>query len=121
MTSSFAQMFNSKHHCLFNRGFGAKLGGVTNHCFQCGSKEEVDGVDGILQAYRDTFRSGLVMSGPTDISEIILKAGDRANSRQVNTASAYIRLLNRSYNYNALDLICRKPLVNRETRHIVFF
>ena len=67
------------------RGFGAKFEGVINHNFQCGSKDEVDGVDGILQAYRNTFKSGLVMSGPTDISEIILESGDRANSRQVNT------------------------------------
>ena len=65
------------------RGFGAKFEGVINHNFQCGSKDEVDGVDGILQAYRNTFKSGLVMSGPTDISEIILESGDRANSRQV--------------------------------------
>ena len=121
MTSSFSQLFNSKYNCLLNRGFGAKFGGVISHCFQCGSKEEVDGVDGIIQAYRDTFRSGLVMSGPTDISEIILKAGDRANSRQVNAASACIRLFNGSCNNNALDFICRKMLVNRGTRHIVFF
>ena len=76
------------------RGFGAKFGGVINHNFQCGSKDEVDGVDGILQAYRNTFKSGLVMSGPTDISEVILEAGDRANTRQVYTTSACIRLLN---------------------------
>ena len=69
-----------------NRGFGAKFGGIVRHCFQCGSKEEVDGVAGILQAYREAFKSGLVMSGPTDISEIIMTAGALASSRQVKTA-----------------------------------
>jgi len=67
----------------FHRGFGAKFGGVVRHCFQCGSKAEVDGVDGILQAYHEAFKSGLVMSGPTDISEIIMTAGALASSRQV--------------------------------------
>ena len=104
-----------------NRGFGAKFEGVINHNFQCGSKDEVDGVDGILEAYRNTLKSDLFMSGPTDISEIILESGNRANTRQVNTASACLRLLNGSCNNNDLDFICRKMLVNRGTRHIVFF
>jgi hypothetical protein len=63
-------------------GFGAKYGGVVRHCFQCGSKEEVHGVDGILDAYHQTFRSGLIMSGPTDITEVIQTAAARAISQQ---------------------------------------
>eukprot|EP00559_Dactyliosolen_fragilissimus_P005395 CAMPEP_0184867048 /NCGR_PEP_ID=MMETSP0580-20130426/24871_1 /TAXON_ID=1118495 /ORGANISM="Dactyliosolen fragilissimus" /LENGTH=597 /DNA_ID=CAMNT_0027367059 /DNA_START=14 /DNA_END=1807 /DNA_ORIENTATION=+ len=63
-------------------GFGAKYGGVVRHCFQCGNSAEVEGVDGIIQAYRQTFQSGLIMSGPTDITEIIQTAAAFANSRQ---------------------------------------
>lgn len=63
-------------------GFGAKYGGVVRHCFQCGPQEEVHGVDGILAAYRQTFKSGLVMSGPTVITEVIQTAAARARSSQ---------------------------------------
>lgn len=63
-------------------GFGARYGGVVRHCFQCGSKEEVDGVQGILDAYRQTFQSGLVMSGPTVFTEVIQTAAARALSSQ---------------------------------------
>jgi len=61
-------------------GFGAKLGGSIRHCFQCGSEREVDGVDGIIDAYHDTFNSGLVMSGPTDITEVLQTAAAFAKS-----------------------------------------
>jgi hypothetical protein len=71
------------YKCFVYRGFGAKYKGEVRHCFQCGSKEEVDGIDGILQAYHETFKSGLVMSGPTDFSEVIMTAGALASSRQV--------------------------------------
>lgn len=63
-------------------GFGAKYGGVVRHCFQCGPEEEVDGVDGIINAYRATFASGLVMSGPTVFTEVIQVAAARAVSAQ---------------------------------------
>lgn len=63
-------------------GFGAKYGGSVRHCFQCGSSEEVDGVEGILEAYKQTFASGLVMSGPTVITEVIETAAARAISSQ---------------------------------------
>jgi hypothetical protein len=63
-------------------GFGAKFGGTVRHCFQCGPQEEVEGVDGILDAYRKTFSSGLVMSGPTVFTEVIQTAAARANSSQ---------------------------------------
>jgi len=63
-------------------GFGAKYGGVVRHCFQCGPQEEVDGVNGILAAYRQTFQTGLAMSGPTVITEVIQTAAARAISSQ---------------------------------------
>lgn len=59
-------------------GFGAKYDGIVRHHFQCGDEEEVDGVDGILDAYRQTFASGLVMSGPTVITEVVQVAASRA-------------------------------------------
>lgn len=63
-------------------GFGAKQDGEIQHCFNMlpssstdsSHEEEVEGVEGILQAYRDTFRSGLVMSSPRDFTEIIDRA-----------------------------------------------
>ena len=55
---------------------------LKRECFQCGPQEEVHGVDGILAAYRQTFKSGLVMSGPTVITEVIQTAAARARSSQ---------------------------------------
>jgi hypothetical protein len=56
-------------------GFGAKKDGTLNNCFQCGLEEEVTGVEGILGAYKQAFRSGVVMSKPTDITQVIRAAG----------------------------------------------
>jgi hypothetical protein len=62
-------------------GFGAKFGGMINHCFQLGPTPEVSGVKGMLDAYRNTFRSGLVMSGPTVFAEVIQLAAAQARSK----------------------------------------
>jgi len=59
-------------------GFGAKFDGVLRNCFQCGKVHEVDGVNGILEAYRETFQNGLIMSGPTNITEILETAASFA-------------------------------------------
>jgi Copine/C2 domain len=61
-------------------GFGAKFGGSINHCFRCGDKEEVRGVKGVLEAYDQVFKSGLVMSGPTVFTEVMEMAAARATS-----------------------------------------
>jgi Copine len=61
-------------------GFGAKIGGAINHCFQCGATEEVKGVNGVLEAYNQVFKSGLVMSGPTVFTEVMEAAAARAQS-----------------------------------------
>ena len=78
-------------------GFGAKYGGIIRHCFQCGSKTEVDGVRGIIDAYHNTFKSGLVLSGPTDISEVLQTAAAFAKSgletAQTNGTQKYTILL----------------------------
>jgi Copine/C2 domain len=65
-------------------GFGAKVNGTINHCFPLGSAPEVDGVDGILKVYRDTFRSGILLSSPRDFSEVIRSAGKNAREQLVS-------------------------------------
>jgi len=67
-------------------GFGAKYNGVVQHCFQCGTNSEVDGIDGIIGAYKQTFKSGLVMSGPTVFTEVLQTAAAFAVSGQENAA-----------------------------------
>jgi len=66
-------------------GFGAKQQGGVSHCFPFGSNGEVEGVDGILKEYRETFRSGIVMSSPRDFSEVIREAGKNAKEELVRT------------------------------------
>lgn len=61
-------------------GFGAKYDGVVRHAFQCGSSEEADDVSGVLEAYHAVFKSGLIMSGPTDFTEVVQTAAARAES-----------------------------------------
>lgn len=61
-------------------GFGAKYGGVVRHCFQCGPTPEAQGVAGVLDAYHQVFKSGLIMSGPTVFTEVIQTAAARAQS-----------------------------------------
>jgi Copine/C2 domain len=67
-------------------GFGAKYGGIINHCFQVGPTQESLGIAGILQSYRSVFKSGLVMSGPTDFSEVITMTSVIAQSKQEASA-----------------------------------
>jgi len=63
-------------------GFGAKYGGVIRHSFQIGGKPEMDGISGVLDAYRNVFRTGLTMSGPTVFAEVINYAAASARSKQ---------------------------------------
>lgn len=67
-------------------GFGAKYGGQVYHCFQCGPKAEADGISGVIDHYRATFRSGLTMSGPTDITQVIRTAAGLAKNAQQEAA-----------------------------------
>ena len=62
-------------------GFGAKFDGVVYHAFQCGESEEVHGTQGVLDAYHATFQSGLIMSSPTDITHVIQKSAERAETK----------------------------------------
>jgi len=63
-------------------GFGAKYGGIIRHCFQLGPTADVRGIRGMIDAYRNTFKSGLVMSGPTVLTEVITLAAAQARSEQ---------------------------------------
>ncbi len=68
-------------------GFGAKYSGQVYHLFQCGPEAEVNGIKGILDAYHATFKSGLVMSSPTVITEVIQTAAAFAKSGQQEAQS----------------------------------
>lgn len=63
-------------------GFGAKYGGVIQHCFQVGPKPELDGIPSVIEAYRSVFRTALTMSGPTVFAEVIGLAAAEARSQQ---------------------------------------
>lgn len=66
-------------------GFGAKYNNVVRHCFQCGSDVEVEGVQGIMDAYRGVFRTPLTMSYPTIFNEVIQTAASYARHEQVRS------------------------------------
>jgi Copine/C2 domain len=64
-------------------GFGAKYNNFVRHCFQCGTEVEVEGVQGIMDAYRGVFRTPLTMSYPTKFTEVISTAASYARHEQV--------------------------------------
>jgi len=68
-------------------GFGAKYSGQVYHLFQCGQSAEVEGVRGVLDAYHATFKSGLVMSSPTVITEVVSTAAAFAKSSEQQAAA----------------------------------
>lgn len=78
-------------------GFGAKYDGEVNHCFQCGPDPEAHGVDGVLESYKATFKSGFIMSAPTVFTEVIEMAAQRAKEAEEkaneNDKQAYTILL----------------------------
>jgi len=63
-------------------GFGAKYSGKVYHLFQCGATAEVDGVPGIIEAYQKTFQTGLIMSSPTVITQVVDTAAAFARKGQ---------------------------------------
>ena len=69
-------------------GFGAKYNNIVRHCFQCGSEVEVEGVQGIMDAYRGVFRTPLTMSYPTKFTEVIQTAASYARHEQVRPTCA---------------------------------
>ena len=71
-------------------GFGAKFHGVLNNCFQCGPTQEVNGINGVIDAYRSTLRSGLTLSGPTYFKDIIRNAASKATIDYVSYLSLFL-------------------------------
>jgi len=63
-------------------GFGAKYGPRVRHCFQCGDEVEAKGVNGIMDAYRGVFSTQLIMSYPTDFTEVTRTAASYAQHEQ---------------------------------------
>lgn len=63
-------------------GFGAKFNGQLYNLFQCGATAEAHGIPGVLKAYHDVFKTGLVMSGPTVITQVIDAAAAFARKGQ---------------------------------------
>ena len=61
-------------------GFGAKYNGIVNQCFQVGDNEESTGVNGVLESYRSVFKTGLVMSSPTDFTQVMEMAAQRSTT-----------------------------------------
>ena len=80
-------------------GFGAKFGGdgVVRDLFQCGPNPRVQGVNGILEAYRSVFHSGFTMSGPTVFLQVMQAAAVQAKrhgdeySRQARDKKSCLR------------------------------
>lgn len=83
-------------------GFGAKYNNVVRHCFQCGTEVEVEGVQGIMDAYRGVFRTPLTMSYPTKLNEVVQTAAAYARHEQVRgsgQALGYLRRLGPRSNF----------------------
>jgi len=82
-------------------GFGARPDpqiATVSHCFPLKFGQEdpmCHGVDGVLEAYRETFKRGVVLSGPTHFSEVIRNAARQAeeSSRPGNALSYSVLLL----------------------------
>jgi Copine len=66
-------------------GFGAKDGGVLNHCFQVGNVAELNGLNNVLQAYRQALKC-ITMSRPTVFSEVIDHTANVARESQREAA-----------------------------------
>ena len=80
-------------------GFGAKYDGEVRHSFQIGNEDELDGLNGLMTAYRNIFNTGLVMSGPTVITEVIDAAAAKAD------ISLQEALVNNSQSYTVLVVL----------------
>mmetsp|Transcript_49717 Transcript_49717/g.97235 ORF Transcript_49717/g.97235 Transcript_49717/m.97235 type:complete len:564 (+) Transcript_49717:100-1791(+) len=74
-------------------GFGARTDGAVEHCFRVGSHDEVVGVKGILDAYEETFRRGITLSGPTLFSPLLAEARRQVRKNSERTEQSYGVLL----------------------------
>eukprot|EP00588_Corethron_pennatum_P007216 CAMPEP_0194298350 /NCGR_PEP_ID=MMETSP0169-20130528/60116_1 /TAXON_ID=218684 /ORGANISM="Corethron pennatum, Strain L29A3" /LENGTH=1251 /DNA_ID=CAMNT_0039048327 /DNA_START=1167 /DNA_END=4922 /DNA_ORIENTATION=- len=69
-------------------GFGVELNGETRNCFQCGNNVEVDGVNGIIDAYRGTLKKEFAVSKSKDWSRVINNAAKFARKAQNDAKSS---------------------------------
>eukprot|EP00594_Rhizosolenia_setigera_P002896 CAMPEP_0178942578 /NCGR_PEP_ID=MMETSP0789-20121207/2074_1 /TAXON_ID=3005 /ORGANISM="Rhizosolenia setigera, Strain CCMP 1694" /LENGTH=709 /DNA_ID=CAMNT_0020622007 /DNA_START=98 /DNA_END=2227 /DNA_ORIENTATION=+ len=69
-------------------GFGAKFDGILRNCFQIGEEPQVNGVQGMLKAYRNVFRRGFIMSGPTEFHEVINEGAQEATQAEYQASIA---------------------------------
>lgn len=77
MLSILGQLDTDNHFALW--GFGAKYNDDVHNVFQCGTSRLIRGIEGVLQAYRDQFRSGITMANsPTVFTDVIRMAAARA-------------------------------------------
>jgi len=78
-------------------GFGARYEGKLQHCFQCGLTPEVEGVGGVLDAYRSVFKQTVTMSNQTYFIDVIRMAAAKAaiaqKKAQLKRKTAYSILL----------------------------
>jgi hypothetical protein len=93
--SIIAKYDSRKMHAVF--GFGAKFEGEVRHCFQINDSLYLNGVDGVIDAYRSFFRRGITMSGPTVFTECIDYVAASARTEQeiaeLSNSQAYQILL----------------------------
>eukprot|EP00558_Chaetoceros_sp_UNC1202_P013671 CAMPEP_0197233596 /NCGR_PEP_ID=MMETSP1429-20130617/1612_1 /TAXON_ID=49237 /ORGANISM="Chaetoceros sp., Strain UNC1202" /LENGTH=330 /DNA_ID=CAMNT_0042691861 /DNA_START=14 /DNA_END=1006 /DNA_ORIENTATION=- len=80
-------------------GFGAKYENVTRHAFQVGDKPEVEGIRGILDAYKQMFLRGIHMSSPVVLEKVIRAATKKA------TKEAEDALIEGKQKYNILLIL----------------
>lgn len=101
-------------------GFGAKYNNIVRHCFQCGTEVEVEGVQGIMDAYRGVFRTPLTMSYPTKFTEVVSTAASYAKHEQVR--SVYFNPLG-NYNDSSILTPCpfRRLRTTKASCHIQFY
>jgi hypothetical protein len=71
-------------------GFGAKFGGQVRHIFQCGATRTVNGVAGIITAYKSMFQNDLIMSGPTDFRSVIQAAAVQARNNHLSATETCV-------------------------------
>jgi len=87
-------------------GFGAKYNGQIQHCFQLGGhNKEVHGVQGMLEAYRSTFATGLTMSGPTVFSQVIDVAASQARRDQQQQQQQQLQQQQQQQRYHILLIL----------------
>ncbi len=95
-------------------GFGAKMDRELSHCFPLGKETEAEGVEGILAVYKQVFKTGIVMSKPTNFTEVIRTAAQDARTSWVRykgriswTVVAKQKDMDLSSHHNSISIVLR--------------